>query len=767
VAGAVGAPGSGVVPGAVGVVSSGAAPVGLQGLLAAPGLSVTAPVKAWLASGQADPRVVSVLDSVLAHHSIGVSGVVSESTPVHVQSLEIVSVDGQPVGPDNFAARDLVTEIAALDPSVRPDEIGTPWPIQSPGFFSDPGSQGSLHLAFEMPGTNAGVSEQAAGAAPGAASVGSAASYGVPGAASTVPGAANSAVPGAAPNYAVPGSVPGATTVPGSVPGAASSASAPGTVPGAAPGAGVASTPAPSGGVVDSVAASGGGGSAPANPNFASPTAHNAFEAAKKELGVPYVYGGESEGHGFDCSGLMQWSYHQAGINLPRVAADQFKVGSPVGLNDLKEGDLVFFRIGGGEVDHVGMYVGNHQFIEAPRTGENVMYADLRTPYWSSQFAGARRVVPLSLPGGSGGAGGALQSAATAPPTGSPGAGAPVTGTPVTATPGAGTPVTAPAGAPAPVPTTAPAAGVTPDTASAGSGVTPQTSVPAAPATGTPAAPGTPAPGVPATPAAPGAVPPGAGSGTAQFQAVASHERPSKLHTVKFMQAVQPAPGSPLAAAAQQPAGTAPPGQPVSESLQPGAQPGVQPAVQGVQPGVPGQVPQTGVGEQLLSQAPAVAPGSIVSVSSPMLTSGQQTFVAHLASATGLNPRVVAGWVLAEESGSAAQGRQAASNYNWLNIGYFDSGTGAIAHASPFSDPVSAAEQTAKFLKGQWGGASSGIQDILHTVGKPPDDQIMSIANSGWASSHYNNGANLRATFEELSDMKIVMAAPSPGGALT
>jgi hypothetical protein len=125
---------------------------------------------------------------------------------------------------------------------------------------------------------------------------------------------------------------------------------------------------------------------------------------------------------------------------------------------------------------------------------------------------------------------------------------------------------------------------------------------------------------------------------------------------------------------------------------------------------------------------------------------------------------VIGGWVLAEESGSAAQGRQAASNFNWLNIGYFDSGTGAIAHASPFSDPVSAAEQTAKFLKGQWGGASSGIQDILHTVGKPPEDQIMAIANSGWASSHYNNGANLRATFEELSDMKVVTAAPAGAG---
>ena len=49
-------------------------------------------------------------------------------------------------------------------------------------------------------------------------------------------------------------------------------------------------------------------------------------------------------------------------------------------------------------------------------------------------------------------------------------------------------------------------------------------------------------------------------------------------------------------------------------------------------------------------------------------------------------------------------------NFNWLNIGYFDSGAGDIAHATPFGDPVSAAEQTAKFLKGKWGGASTGIR---------------------------------------------------------
>ncbi|MGZ4311832.1 MAG: hypothetical protein ACXVR1_06980, partial [Solirubrobacteraceae bacterium] len=308
-------------------------------------------------------------------------------------------------------------------------------------------------------------------------------------------------------------------------------------------------------------------------------------------------------------------------------------------------------------------------------------------------------------------------------------------------------PAAAPAGVtPAPAATTPPAAGGTPPVAG-----------------GTPAAVGDTAAAAGGAPAPPGGAPV---SGTAQFQAVGGQQPHHRLNTVKFLQAVQPAPGSPLAPAEPQ-AGAAAGGAPAAAGT-PGAPVPGQPVADQIpgQPGtaVPAGTGTPGVADQALSEASA-APGSIVSVSSPMLTSGQQTFVAHLASLTGLNTRVVAGWVLAEESGGAAQGREAASNFNWLNIGYFDSGTGAIAHATPFSNPVSAAEQTAKFLKGEWGGASTGIRAILNTVGKPPEDQIMAIANSGWASSHYNHGANLRATFEELANMKVVTAPPA-GAAL-
>ena len=150
--------------------------------------------------------------------------------------------------------------------------------------------------------------------------------------------------------------------------------------------------------------------------------------------------------------------------------------------------------------------------------------------------------------------------------------------------------------------------------------------------------------------------------------------------------------------------------------------------------------------------------GGAISVSSTILTSGQEKFAGRLAQLTGLDPRVVSAWELAEESGGAAQAREAAGNFNWLNIGYFDSGAGKIAFDKSFGDPVSAAEQTADFLKGKWGGASPGIRAILNTVGRDPQEQMTAIANSGWASSHYGGGANLRATYDELGDLKVTRA---------
>src|SRR4051794_38721657 len=124
-----------------------------------------------------------------------------------------------------------------------------------------------------------------------------------------------------------------------------------------------------------------------------------------------------------------------------------------------------------------------------------------------------------------------------------------------------------------------------------------------------------------------------------------------------------------------------------------------------------------------------------------VLTSGQRQFVSSLAARTGMDPRVLQAWVLAEESSGAAQKREAEGNHNWLNIGYFDSGPGAITKDQAFRSPQSAAHATEQFLKGTKFGASSGIRGILRTAAADPQSQIKAIAGSGWASSGYAGGS--------------------------
>ncbi len=132
-----------------------------------------------------------------------------------------------------------------------------------------------------------------------------------------------------------------------------------------------------------------------------------------------------------------------------------------------------------------------------------------------------------------------------------------------------------------------------------------------------------------------------------------------------------------------------------------------------------------------------------------MLTSSQQQFASRLSADTGLNPGVVSAWMLAEESGGAAQSRQSAGNNDWLNIGYTDSATYGSSD-SVWSNPTSAANATADWLKGQdsipgYGTASGGIQAILNTVGQSPSAQISALQNSGWASSGYPDLGSLYA----------------------
>jgi cell wall-associated NlpC family hydrolase len=103
-----------------------------------------------------------------------------------------------------------------------------------------------------------------------------------------------------------------------------------------------------------------------------------AIRAAEGEIGIPYSWGGASPS-GFDCSGLMLWSWAKAGVSLPHSSASQSTMGSYVSLSDLQPGDLIFF---GNPVHHVGMYVGNGDMIDAPDTGSTVKIQPI--------FSGAR-----------------------------------------------------------------------------------------------------------------------------------------------------------------------------------------------------------------------------------------------------------------------------------------------------------------------------------------------------------------------------------------
>lgn len=127
-----------------------------------------------------------------------------------------------------------------------------------------------------------------------------------------------------------------------------------------------------------------------ATPQGYAPVESKAAQLAKKYLGVKYTWGGTTAKGGFDCSGLLQTVWKQLGVDIPRVTYDQWKSGKPVDASQLKPGDAVFFHPGSRGPEHVGMYVGEGKFIEAPRTGLNVRISSLAG---RSDYMGARRFV--------------------------------------------------------------------------------------------------------------------------------------------------------------------------------------------------------------------------------------------------------------------------------------------------------------------------------------------------------------------------------------
>jgi cell wall-associated NlpC family hydrolase len=129
-------------------------------------------------------------------------------------------------------------------------------------------------------------------------------------------------------------------------------------------------------------------------------------------VGIDYLYGGESPERGLDCSGLIRYVFqHVTGVTLPRTAQELSRIGKDVRAADLEPGDLVFFNTRRFAFSHVGIYLGNNQFVHAPRRGREVEVATLDSGFWQRRFDGARRVagmLPSLLP--------ALVSEATAAP---------------------------------------------------------------------------------------------------------------------------------------------------------------------------------------------------------------------------------------------------------------------------------------------------------------------------------------------------------------
>lgn len=115
--------------------------------------------------------------------------------------------------------------------------------------------------------------------------------------------------------------------------------------------------------------------------------------SARRMLGVPYRYGGASPATGFDCSGLVQYAYRNAGIRVPRTTGEQYRASLLLPRHALQPGDVIFFHLRGtSRVSHVGIYLGDGRFIHAPSTGKKVSVSELSDPYWRRRFTSGGRL---------------------------------------------------------------------------------------------------------------------------------------------------------------------------------------------------------------------------------------------------------------------------------------------------------------------------------------------------------------------------------------
>ena len=126
--------------------------------------------------------------------------------------------------------------------------------------------------------------------------------------------------------------------------------------------------------------------STPEGAAIVPPSSHSGVVGvAMSYIGTPYVWAGASPG-GFDCSGLVMYSYSQVGVSLPHSSYAMWGMGTPVPRDQLQPGDLVFFN----GLGHVGIYIGGGEYVHAPHTGTTVQVSSLDS---DGSYDGARRIV--------------------------------------------------------------------------------------------------------------------------------------------------------------------------------------------------------------------------------------------------------------------------------------------------------------------------------------------------------------------------------------
>ena len=126
-------------------------------------------------------------------------------------------------------------------------------------------------------------------------------------------------------------------------------------------------------------------------PNRSNSAVRNVMRAAYSVIGTPYVFGGTSP-YGFDCSGFTQYAFARAGVYLPRAADGQFYYGRRISMDQIRPGDLIFYTTYEPGASHVGIYVGDGNFIHAG-SSTGVTIASAFTGYWGARYYGACRVL--------------------------------------------------------------------------------------------------------------------------------------------------------------------------------------------------------------------------------------------------------------------------------------------------------------------------------------------------------------------------------------